>query len=75
VAGALQHSKVYTPRTDGLAVLVGQNSGDLVQMSQVMNGPGGQQLRQSNRSKGRMPSTPLEVLWPEIQRAQFGQIL
>ena len=44
VAGALEHSKVDAPRTHGLAVLVGHDPGDLVQMSQVMSRPGRQQL-------------------------------
>ena len=33
VASALHHAEVYAPWTDGFAVLVGHNPGDLVQVS------------------------------------------
>lgn len=33
VAGALEHAEVNAPRTHGLAVLMGHDPGDLVQMS------------------------------------------
>ena len=32
VAGALEHAKIYAPWSDGLPVLVGHDSGDLVQV-------------------------------------------
>ena len=45
VAGALQHAQVFFPGAGGFAVLMGHDSGDLVQVGQVVDGPGGEQLR------------------------------
>jgi len=41
VAGTLEDSQILTPGADGFAVLVGHDSGDLVEVRQVVSGPGG----------------------------------
>jgi len=46
VADALKYPKLLAPWTYGLPVLVGHDPRDLVQMSQVVSCPGGQQLWQ-----------------------------
>ena len=75
MAGALEHAEVCAPRTDGIAVLVRQNPRDLVQMSQVVNSPTRQVLRQRNQSEGGMASTALEVFRPQIQGTELVQTL
>ena len=44
MSGALQHSLIPGPRADGVAILVRHGSRNLVQMGEVMHGPGSQQL-------------------------------
>src|SRR5690242_17289562 len=44
-------------------------------MSEVMRRPRRQQLRESNNTQGRMPSTPLEVLGPQVHGAQLLHVL
>ena len=61
VAGAVQHAKIGAPRTYSVAVLVGHNARDLVQMCQIVSGPGRQQLRQGHYTEGRMASAACEV--------------
>ena len=73
MADALEHAEICAPRTDGIAVLVSHNPRDLVQMSQVVNGPTCQVLRESHRPEGRMSSTALEVFWPQIQGTELLQ--
>src|SRR5215467_11405823 len=44
-----------------------------MQMCQVVNGPGCQQLRQSYYAESGMQSAPREIFGPEVQRAQLVQ--
>jgi len=37
---AVQHAQIGTPRTDGRAILVRHDSRNLVQVGEVVNGPG-----------------------------------
>src|SRR5258706_141784 len=69
VAGTVQHAEVRAPRADGIAVLARHHSRDLVQMRQVVRGPGGQQLRQRDDAEGRMASATIEVGRLQIQPA------
>ncbi len=63
VSRALQDPKKFTPRAYSFAILVRHDTSDLVQVSQIMRCPGGQQLRKRNGPERRMISTPLEVRW------------
>jgi hypothetical protein len=73
VARTLQHAKVRAPRPNRLAVLVGHNPRNLVQVSQVVRHPASEVLRQFHRPERGVPSPPLEILWPQIHRAQLVQ--
>ena len=70
----MEDAEVGAPGTDGFAVLVRHNPGDLVEMGEVMNNPGRQKLRQSNDAEGGMTSAPSEVSWLKIQGTQFCQV-
>jgi hypothetical protein len=74
VASALEDAEVGAPGADGFAVLVGQNSGDLVEVSQVMSGPGGEKLGESDYTEGRVAAGAREVLLAEIQGTKFSQV-
>jgi len=74
VTGAVEDAEVGTPRTDGVAVLVSHDAGDLVQMRHVMSDPSRQKLRQSDGAEGRMASAAVEVCWLQIQCAQLVQV-
>ena len=39
MTGTLQHAQIDAPRTDCITILVGHHAGELMQMSEVMNGP------------------------------------
>jgi hypothetical protein len=52
VAGALQNSQVSCKGANKAAILVGQDSGDLVEMSHVVDDPGGEEFRERDRAEG-----------------------
>src|ERR1700728_2376547 len=74
VAVAFEHAEMSAPGADGLAVLVGHDSCNLVEMSQIVGGPGGQQLRESDGSEVGMLSAAFEILRLQIPCAQFVEI-
>lgn len=49
MARTLQHAQMIPPGTDGVAVLVGHHAAQLMQMSEVVNGPCRQKLRLKQR--------------------------
>jgi hypothetical protein len=73
VAGALEHAEVGAPWANGFAILMGHDPGELVQMSQVMSGPGRQVLGESHWSEGGMAPTAVEIRWLEIQGTELVQ--
>ena len=44
VAVAVHHAEKFCPRTNSFAILIGHDARELVQMSEIMGRPGGQQL-------------------------------
>jgi hypothetical protein len=70
----LEDAEVDAPRADRLAVLMGHNTGDLVEMREVMDGPSGEELREGDRTEGRMMAASSQVLGVEMQRAKGRQI-
>jgi len=66
MAITLHHSQVAAPWPNGFAVLAGHDSGNLVQVSQVMRSPGCEELRQSNNAQNWMPSAARKVCWAGI---------
>ena len=61
MTGALEHAEVGALRAHCVTVLVGHYPGDLVEMSQVVDGPGCEELREGDRSKGGVASAAVEV--------------
>ena len=72
---ALHHAEECSPRPDRLAVLVSQDSRELVQVTQIVRGPGGEELGERDGSEGGVKSAPREVFRLQIQCAQFVEAL
>src|SRR6266550_374791 len=45
MTSTLQHAQISAPRTDRVTILVGHHAGQLMHMSEVVNGPCRQKLR------------------------------
>lgn len=73
VTGALQDTEVDAPGTDGFAVLVGHEAGELMEVGQVVDRPGSEELAESYRPEGRMAAALLEVLRLEIEGAELRE--
>jgi len=72
---ALKDTQINAPRTDRVPILVRQHPRDLVEMGQIMTGPGRQQLRQRDGAERGMRSAPIEICRSEVQAAQCCQIV
>jgi len=72
---AEEHAEVGTPGTDGGVVLMSHNARDLMQMSEVVSGPGGEELGHGDNTKGRVASVTAEIGRLEIQIVQLLEIL
>src|SRR5690349_1719955 len=71
----LQHAEKFPEGTDGLAVLVHHHARDLVQVREIVRGPGRQQLRQRHRPERRMTPAALQVLRRQFHGAQLREVL
>ena len=70
----MEHSEIAAPGAYGVAVLERHEAGDLVQMGEVMPGPGGKQVGESHHAEGRVAAAPFEVLRLQIQSTQRVQV-
>jgi hypothetical protein len=75
VAGAFEYAEVGAPRAHGVAVLVSHDSRDLVEMGQVVDGPGGEELGEGDHSEGWVSSCAFQILLLQVPRAEFGEVL
>src|ERR1035438_7639155 len=75
MAVAMHYAEVLAPGTNCVAVLIGQDARDLVQVSQVVRCPGGQQLRQGDAAKRGMLSALGKVCRLEVPGAQLDEVL
>ena len=62
MAVALEHAEVDAPWAYGVTILAGHDSGDLVQVGEVMGGPCGKELRERYWAEGWMLSWQGEIL-------------
>jgi hypothetical protein len=75
VAAALEHSQVCAPGADGFAILMGHDPRELMEMCEIVDGPGGEELRQGHDSQFRMRSSPAQVFGLQIQCLECRQVL
>jgi hypothetical protein len=73
VTGALEDAEIDAPGTDGFAVLVGHEAGELMKVGEVMDGPGGQELAESDRAEGGVAAAAVEIGRLEIQGAKLRE--
>ena len=59
MTGALQDTEVDAPGSDGFAVLVGHEAGELVEVSEIVDGPGGEELAKRYRPEGGVAAAPV----------------
>jgi len=71
---AMENAKVLTPRSNRLPVLVRHDSGHLMHVRQIVHCPRRQQLRQGDRAKRRVESSPVQVVLPQLQPAEVGKV-
>jgi hypothetical protein len=74
VAGAVEDAEVVAPGADGLAILVGEDAGELMEMREVVDGPGGEELGESDDAEGRMAAAEGEVSRADIEGAELVEI-
>ena len=66
---------VLPPRTSFVSILPSHSFGDLVNVIQVVSGPGRQRLLQSDPTKSRMSSSARDIRSGEVFCFKFGQFL
>src|SRR5262249_44361776 len=71
VAGALKDAQKDTPGADGFAVLVGHETGKLMQVGEVVCGPRGQELAESDRPEGGMATAAVEIAGLDVHGAEL----
>ena len=74
MAAALEDAEEFAPGAYGLAVLVSEDAGDLVEMGEVVDGPGGEQLGQCHRAEDWMLAALGEVVGAQVPSANFFQV-
>ena len=75
MTSTLQHAEIGAPRSNGVTILVGQYAGELMQVSEVVSGPGCKKFRKRNHSQPWMRSVPSQVLGLQIHRLKRGEVL
>lgn len=71
---ALEHPEKAAPRTDGFAVLMGEDAADLVQVGEVVDGPSSDQLSECDAAKSRMMAALFEIAGRELPGAKLVEI-
>lgn len=73
MASALQYAEVDAPGADGFVILVRHDAGELMEVGEVVDGPGGEQLRERHGAEGGMASAAGEIAGLEIEFLEGGE--
>lgn len=73
MAGALKDAEVNAPWADSFAILVGQQTRELMKMGQVVNDPGSEELTEGNGAEGGMAAAAIEILRLEVHCAELDE--
>ncbi len=63
----MKDAQVGLPRADGFAVLVGHGFDDLLDMVEIVNDPGGEQVAQCDKTKIRVGAGKVELVFGEAE--------
>jgi hypothetical protein len=75
VTVAVEYAEIGAPRADRSAVLVSHDARDLVDVSEVVHGPGGEKVRERNIAESGMKSAKREIFGAQTQGGKFTEIL
>ena len=70
---ALEDAEEDAPGAHGLAVLVGHEARKLMEVSEVVRGPGGEKLAEPDGAEIGMAAAAVEVAGLDVQRAELGE--
>ena len=73
MTGALQDTEIDAPGTDSFAILVGHESGELVEVSKVVDRPSGEELAESYRPEGGVAAAAVEIQRLNIQGTELRE--
>jgi len=73
VTGALEDTEINAPGTDGFAILVGHEAGELVEVSKVVDRPSGEELAESYRPEDGVAAAAVEIWRLNIQGAELRE--
>ena len=71
----MEDAKVGGPGADGFAGLVGEDAGELMEMGEVVDGPGGKELGEGDWAEGGMDSAASEISGLKVHGAKVVEIL
>jgi len=74
VSVAMKDAEEFLPRPHGFAVLVGEDARDLVKVGHVVDGPGGEKLRNGDETERGMGAAALEIFCSEVQGLKLVKI-
>ena len=66
---AAKNAEVDAPGADGFAILVGQYAGKLMEVGEVMGGPGGEELAERNWAEIGVATTAVKVTRLQVHRS------
>ena len=70
---ALEDAKEDAPRADGVAILIGHEARELMQMGKIVSGPGREKLSESDRAEIGVAAAAVEVTGLQIHGAQLRE--
>lgn len=74
VGVAVEDAEVGGPGADIVAELVGEGAGELVEVGEVVRGPGGEQVAEGNFPEGRVDGGACEVGGLQVKGVQRGEV-
>jgi hypothetical protein len=69
----MEDAEKGAPRANGFAVLVGEDTRELVQVSEIVGGPGGEELGERDGAEGGVTAATVHVIELQIEGAQAGE--
>jgi hypothetical protein len=74
VGGAAEDAEEFLPGADGVEVLVCEGAGDLVEVSEIVDGPGGEELRKRDDAELGMCAAAIEIGGLKVEGIEGAEI-